>query len=410
MKLFDIIAWDDPSAESNDIVVYKHEAEDFNSGATLIVHQNQIAVFFQNGISLQAYPPGRHTLKTSTIPFLKKLVNIPTGGEAPFHCEVFFVNLIRMTDLGWGLRNPAQFRLSVSGEADDYLSLRLGACGTFGVHIDGEEGAKRILELLTGTQALYTKRDVERVLKGKLTEKVTTLLGDTINLKKADIFNLAPYYSTLSDSMLEQMRPYFAEFGIGLDLFSFEAMELDKQSQEDLREYDKRRRESRLKRKEIEDESIAMAEKRAREGYTYQAERGFDVMQTAASNEGMSSTFMGAGMGLGMGVGLGGAFGAGMAGVAQSTVGQMNQTMQQPMQQQGGSSCPKCGAPVMAGAKFCGNCGNQLGAVCVHCGAPIMPGMKFCGNCGKPQTLACPKCGAELMPGAKFCGNCGNQI
>jgi membrane protease subunit (stomatin/prohibitin family) len=40
-------------------------------------------------------------------------------------------------------------------------------------------------------------------------------------------------------------------------------------------------------------------------GFTYQQERSFDVMQTAAGNEGNAGSVMGAGMGLGMGLGLG---------------------------------------------------------------------------------------------------------
>lgn len=431
MKLYDIIAWDDPSAQSNDIVVYKHEAEDFNTHAQLIVHQNQVAVFFQNGQSLHAYGPGRHTLTTSNLPFVKKLVNVPTGGESPFHCEVFFINLIRMTDLGWGLRNPASFRLSLSG-MDDFVTVKVGACGTFGAHIDGIEGAKKLLELLTGTQALYTKRDVEQVLKSKLIERVTNLLGETINKQKADVYNLASYYTELSDAMLEQMRPFFATYGIMVDLFSFEAIELDAQSMADVREYDKRRRESILKRKEMEDESIALAAKRAREGYTYASERGYDVMQSAASNEGMAGTIMGAGMGLGMGAGVGGAFGLGMANVANNAMNQMGQAATQtstcpkcgsPVNQGAkfcgscgspmGAVCPKCGAPIAQGAKFCGSCGSPIasqGATCIHCGAPIAQGAKFCSSCGKPQSAVCPKCGAELQPGVKFCSSCGSQI
>ena len=40
-------------------------------------------------------------------------------------------------------------------------------------------------------------------------------------------------------------------------------------------------------------------------GFNYQQERSFDVMQTAAGNEGTAGSVMGAGMGLGMGLGIG---------------------------------------------------------------------------------------------------------
>jgi len=44
--------------------------------------------------------------------------------------------------------------------------------------------------------------------------------------------------------------------------------------------------------------------------------------------------------------------------------------------------CPKCGKPSGAG-KFCTNCGAPLGAnTCPKCGASVAAGQKFCGTCG----------------------------
>ena len=45
-------------------------------------------------------------------------------------------------------------------------------------------------------------------------------------------------------------------------------------------------------------------------------------------------------------------------------------------------SCPTCGQPVSAGAKFCQNCGATLSPECAQCGEPIAAGAKFCENCG----------------------------
>jgi hypothetical protein len=55
-------------------------------------------------------------------------------------------------------------------------------------------------------------------------------------------------------------------------------------------------------------------------------------------------------------------------------------------------SCSKCGAPVAAGVKFCGQCGQAVPP----------PGA------GKPGV--CPKCGASVQPASKFCGDCGQPI
>ncbi len=84
-------------------------------------------------------------------------------------------------------------------------------------------------------------------------------------------------------------------------------------------------------------------------------------------------------------------------------------------------TCPKCGAEVLEGLKFCGSCGAQLVRTCRKCGSPLAPGLKFCGECGtpweetpgtheQPKGPACPKCGAMIPDGRKFCVKCGAQV
>jgi len=45
------------------------------------------------------------------------------------------------------------------------------------------------------------------------------------------------------------------------------------------------------------------------------------------------------------------------------------------------------------------------------CGAPILFGTHFCGNCGRPvgeePVVSCPNCGHALPADAQFCANCG---
>lgn len=48
--------------------------------------------------------------------------------------------------------------------------------------------------------------------------------------------------------------------------------------------------------------------------------------------------------------------------------------------------------------------------ICPECGKPAGEG-KFCVNCGASISLVkCPKCGAKLQAGVKFCGECGNRL
>ena len=67
-------------------------------------------------------------------------------------------------------------------------------------------------------------------------------------------------------------------------------------------------------------ESLKEAERRKIQGFNYQQERQFDILETAAGNEGNTGNLMGAGIGMGMGVGMGRVFGGQMQQVEQTIV------------------------------------------------------------------------------------------
>lgn len=88
MTLIDVIKYEG----GNNVLVWKHPKEDFNTSAQLIVHESQEAVVFKDGIALGPYSAGKHTLETENIPGIRRLVGLVTGGVSPNHCEVYFIN------------------------------------------------------------------------------------------------------------------------------------------------------------------------------------------------------------------------------------------------------------------------------------------------------------------------------
>ena len=113
----------------NSTFIWKHPSEDFNSMTQLIVHESQEAIFLLNGQALDLFGPGRYTLETQNVPKIGKFLNRATGGETPFHCEVYFINKTVQMALKWGTDSKARYIDPESG-----LPLELGASGQHESH------------------------------------------------------------------------------------------------------------------------------------------------------------------------------------------------------------------------------------------------------------------------------------
>lgn len=84
--------------------------------------------------------------------------------------------------------------------------------------------------------------------------------------------------------------------------------------------------------------------------------------------------------------------------------------------------CPKCGARIENGKKFCYSCGTEIPVKevqekikCSYCGNLVSKDSKFCPKCGnavivkKPENI-CPICGNTVKLEARFCPKCGNDL
>lgn len=367
MKLYDILKWDPEEASVNDIICYKHEAEDFNTHTQLIVHQSQEAIFFKDGRALDLFGPGRHTLSSENIPLLKKFINLPTNGESPFHCEVYFVNKVFQMEMKWGTPSPVQTEDPIYG-----VVINVGASGSFAAQI---ADSRKFITKIVGTRANFTRTELIQFLRTVIVTNIKDKISEIVNRKKISFLQAQTEVKSLSEEVHNELIPVFADYGIDLVRFDWSTIYVPPEDLKPLKE------------------AKNNAAKRAIEGYTYQQEKGFDVMRTAAGNQGMAGSMMGVGMGMGMGMGMGVPMGTGFGNIAQNTLGQMNaQPAQQPAQAQPEQAatvkCPKCGASVNANAKFCPECGNKMENV-----------KKFC-----------PECGKEVSPTAKFCPECGTKL
>ena len=374
----------------NSTFIWKHPCEDFNTSSQLIVHESQEAILFLNGQALDLFGPGRHTLETENIPILRRLINIPTGGESAFHCEVYFINKTEQMAIRWGTDSKVQYV-----EPTYKFPISIGASGEMSLCVDD---SRKLLVKLVGTERALDRQQLTAYFRSILMAKVKTYIAQTMRANAINIFEIDENLESFSADICARLVPDFLDYGVQLKRFYVTTIvkpdgdpqyekfkELHFRQYADIAEAQLQQRvgiiEQQTEAQKMVIESRAIAQKRMQEGYTYQQERGFDVAEKAAQNEAMGE-FTNMGVGLGMMTGVGGAVGGMVGGAVADAFA--------------GISVPT--QPSAAANKFCD-----------QCGAALTPGAAFCDECGAPQATpdTCANCGFRFLKPGKFCPKCG---
>lgn len=87
--------------EAKDDIIYKYPENNVRMLTQLTVDADETALFVKDGKVEGRLGPGRHTLDTSNIPFLSRLLEKFTGGNL-FLAEIFFVSLREFTGVKFG--------------------------------------------------------------------------------------------------------------------------------------------------------------------------------------------------------------------------------------------------------------------------------------------------------------------
>lgn len=276
-----------------------------------------------NGQALDLFGQGRHTLDTQNVPLVRKALNAPTNGKTPFHCELYFINKTERLSIKWGTDSQVQYL-----EPTYKFPLKIGASGEMSLRV---ENSRKLLIKLVGTERFLDQEGLTQMFRVFLMARVKPYLAQTMQGSEFGIFEVDSHMSELSAALHKQLLPDFSDYGIALERFFVTTIvkpDGDKayESFRDLhiRQYADVANAQLRQKVEIIDqqtsaqrmviESAAIAQKREQEGYTYQAERTYDVAEKVAQNEG-AGNFSSAGIGLGMMGGIAGGMGAAFAGI-----------------------------------------------------------------------------------------------
>ena len=431
MAVIDLVKWNG----NPNILAWKFPSEELSTWTQLIVNETQEAYVVKEGVYQGPFGAGRHTLSTENIPLLRSLIGIPFGGKSPFTAEVWYINRATNLDIRWGTPDPIQLQ-----DPKYQIMIPVRAFGQYGIRV---VDAKKFLLKLVGTLPGFDVNTLSDYFKGVFTTKIKTGIANAIIKNGQSVLEITTQLEILSDMLKQSLAPEIEEYGIGLAQFNIHSINVpeDDPAVKTLKA------------------ALAKRTEMGLLGYNYQQGRSFDVLETAAGNEGNAGNVMGAGMGMGMGIAMGGPMGGAFAqlapqiqtGVAPATPYQIvcakcNAANAQGMRfcgscgstldntvvaNQSVVTCDKCNTTIPKGSKFCPNCADPINACpacdqdnpvgtkqcrrcgkampvdCTNCKSAIPEGVKFCPECGTKTTATCKKCGGDMISGAKFCNNCG---
>ena len=366
-NLLEVIEWTD---SSKDVVVYKYPIEDryeIMTGSTLVVRESQAAIFVHKGEIADVFEPGTYKLSTENLPFLTKLLSLPTGFKSPIKAEIYYVNTKQFTSLKWGTQNPIVMRDSEFG------SVRLRGYGIYSFRVTNP---KVFMKEMFGTNELYLADDVASQCRPMIIQAIT----DTIAESKMSILDLAANYKEFAKRVIDGSEAEFDNYGLKLSNFVIENISLPDEVEKALDEKSKL---------SIMEDQIG----------TYTKYQAAQSIRDAAKNSGNGSNITGLGVGIGAAKVISDAFSEGMSTPTKTTASKQ---------------CIKCGAQIGVRAKHCSEGGaSQVEIkVCPNCGEEVSAKSKFCSHCGAQmeEKKVCANCGEPLKPRAKFCANCGTKV
>ncbi|MDO9255786.1 MAG: SPFH domain-containing protein [Bacteroidales bacterium] len=421
MALIDLVRWAPQGNQT--IYAYRFPETNLSTYTQLIVQESQMAFLFSKGKIEGKFGPGKHTLNTENLPFLRNFYGIPFGSltskenKNPFTAEIWFVNMLQPYNIDWEIN-----RMDIH-DADYNTNIPLVANGRYGLKIID---AERFLIKIVGTKEIFSQTDLTDQFVGESSTKTKSALMQFMINNRIGLKQISAHLDSMSEHLRSIMLPFWENIGFELTKFYITTVEIDSSNPAGERIL----------------EAISRQSAQAIGGYTWQQSQAFEVAKDAV--DGMSNNsggLLGAIVATNMMGGMGGGGGIMQPQYNQPTFNPNNTGGQAGNQQPIVAArevycsncskkfasnqkfcpfcgdeycpCPKCGTDNDKNAKRCVSCGQQLSmdlALCSNCNAPIASGSGFCGSCGKPVSEGkCTRCGTALTPNIKFCPKCGQK-
>lgn len=375
MAIIDVIKYEG----GNNVLVWKHPKEDFNTSAQLIVHESQEAVIFKDGQALDPYTAGKYTIETENIPVIRRLVGLVTDGISPNHYEVYFINKAYVMDVYWGTTSAWTIQ-----DPSLQIPFDMQAHGQFAVRV---VDSKQLLLKLVGTTSSFTPRALQDYFYGIMISRIKDYISNIIISERLSHTEINSRLIEISEKVVPELASYFTKYGLALEEFTVENISILKD--------------------EVYDSVRDAMKKRAENiitGVTEQEKMGYDVAKAQAQNSGMGGQYGQIATGIAAGVAMA------------PTMGTIARNVMQPVNLSGQGDFQHRDQFSMGVVNKRDSEENGQKIKCANCGEMLEPDSRFCNKCGIPVELesvsyiSCPVCGTTLTKDSKFCSSCGSEL
>jgi excisionase family DNA binding protein len=225
-RIFDVIEYPN---EMRDEIVHRFPEigpGTFRIGSQVIVREAQTAVFYRDGMALDVFGPGRHTIVTYNIPLLINALGNLFNERTPFPAEVYFVSMREFVDQKWGTPQPIIVR-------NPNMGLGVALLQGFGTYSFQVKDPQQFVNQIVGAQGIYRTTEIESRLRSMLLSKLQDLLGETA--ARYSVPELIGLTEELGSGVRAKVQDDFLALGLTLKSFYIENLKPSSKSAEELR-------------------------------------------------------------------------------------------------------------------------------------------------------------------------------
>jgi len=226
-RIFDVIEY--PSEMKDEIVHRFPETGigDFRIGSQVIVRESQAAVFFRDGVALDVFRAGRHTITTANVPLLINLIGKLFNDRTPFTAEVVFISMREFANEKWGTPQPIIVR-------NPGMGLGVALLQGFGTYSFQVKDPQQFVTQIVGQQGAYRTTDIEERLKTMLLSKIQDVLGETT--AASSVVDLIGLTEEVGAAVRAKAQDDFEAIGMQLKSFYIGNLKPSSKSAQELRD------------------------------------------------------------------------------------------------------------------------------------------------------------------------------